>query len=190
MKENKMLFSRQDLISIVLPLIIQQVLAVTIGAVDSMMVSYAGEAAVSGVSLVNTLDVLLVVSFTSLVTGGSVVVSQFLGKKDVESARAAAKQLLYVSTGIALLLTIVVLIFRTPLLTVLFGDAEADVMESAKSYFFFVALSFPCLSVESAIAAIFRVMGNSVISMYVSVVMNLINVACYVDKVQDKRNAT
>jgi len=177
MKENKMLFSRRDLISIVLPLIIQQVLAVTIGAVDSMMVSHAGESAVAGVSLVNTLDVLLVVSFTSLVTGGSVVVSQFLGKKDFESSRAASKQLLYVSTGIALLLTTVVLIFRTPLLTALFGDAEADVMASASSYFFFVALSFPFLAIESAVAAVFRVMGNSVISMYVSVIMNLINVA-------------
>lgn len=177
MTENKMLFSRRDLLNIVLPLIIQQVLAVTIGMVDSMMVSYAGEAAVAGVSLVNTLDVLLVVSFTSLVTGGSVVVSQFLGKKDLAAARSASKQLLYVSTGIALIITTAVLLFRGPLLTVLFGDAKEDVMESAQGYFFFVAISFPFLAIEGGVAAIFRVMGNSVVSMYVSVGMNLINVA-------------
>lgn len=176
MKENRMLFSKRDLIKIALPLIVQQVLAVTIGMMDSVMVSYAGEAAVSGVSLVNTLDVLLVVSFTSLVSGGSVVVSQFLGKKDPAAARSASKQLLYISTAIAVILTTVVLLFRTPLLTVLFGEAEPDVMASAKSYFLFVAMSFPFLAIESAVAAIFRVMGNSVVSMYVSVGMNLINV--------------
>ena len=176
MTEKKAMFSGRELVSIVLPLIIQQILAVTIGAVDSMMVSYAGEAAVSGVSLVNTLDVFLVVSFTSLVTGGSVVVSQFLGKKDPESSRAAAKQLLYVSTGIALLITVIVVLFRDPILVALFGKAEKAVMDSARSYFLIVALSFPFLAIDGAVSALFRVMGNSLISMYVSIGMNIINV--------------
>ena len=170
------LFSGRALFSIIFPLILQQILSITIGTADSMMVARAGEAAVSGVSLVNTLDTLLVLVFTSLVSGGSVVVSQALGRKDFTGARTAAKQLLYASTGIALLVSVTVILCRHPLLNLLFGAVEADVMHSALGYFFFVALSFPFLAIESANAASFRAMGNSMISLLVSLMMNLINI--------------
>ncbi|MBO5270001.1 MAG: MATE family efflux transporter, partial [Clostridia bacterium] len=171
-----MMFSRRELMKIVIPLIIQQILAVTVGMVDTMMVSAAGEAAVSGVSLVNSLDVLLVMAFTSLAAGGAVVVSQFLGQKNREATLSSAKQLLYASTGIAVLLTVIVLLLRVPLLNLLFGDVEPDVMQSAQGYFFFVALSFPLLAIENSCAALFRAMGNSMISMLASLGMNLVNV--------------
>ena len=154
------LFSGRALFSIIFPLILQQILSITIGTADSMMVSYAGEAAVSGVSLVNTLDTLLVLVFTSLVSGGAVVVSQALGRKDLPAARASAKQLYWITTIIAIVLSTIVIIFRHPLLHLLFGSVEADVMESALGYFFFVALSFPLLAMDSAAAACFRAMGN------------------------------
>ena len=170
------LFSGRALFSIIFPLILQQILSITIGTADSMMVARAGEAAVSGVSLVNTLDTLLVLVFTSLVSGGSVVVSQALGRKDFTGARTAAKQLLYASTGIALLVSVTVILCRHPLLNLLFGAVEADVMQSALGYVFFVALSFPFLAIESANAASFRAMGNSMISLLVSLMMNLINI--------------
>ena len=170
------LFSGRDLFKLILPLIIQQILSVTVGIIDSMMVSYAGEAAVSGVSLVNTLDTLLILVFTSLVSGGSVVVSQALGQKDLSHARAAVKQLLYAATGIATLLTVVVILLRHPLLTLLYGSVEADVMHSAEGYFFFVALSFPFLAIDSANAASFRAMGNSMVSLKVSLLMNVVNI--------------
>ena len=170
------LFSGRDLLSLILPLILQQILSITVGTVDSMMVSYAGEAAVSGVSLINTLDTLLILVFTSLVSGGAVVVSQALGKKDPEHARAAVKQLLYAATGIAALLTLTVLLLRRPLLSLLFGTVEEEVMRSAEGYFFFVALSFPFLAIESANAASFRAMGNSMVSLKVSILMNLVNI--------------
>ena len=169
------LFSGRALFNIIFPLIIQQILSITIGTADSMMVSYAGEAAVSGVSLVNTLDTLLVLVFTSLVSGGSVVVSQALGRKDPSEARAAAKQLYCVTTVIAIVLSAIVIVFRRPVLRLLFGSVEADVMESALGYFFFVALSFPLLAMDSAAAACFRAMGNSMVSLMVSLMMNLIN---------------
>ena len=175
LEKGQRLFSTRDLLKIIIPLIIQQVLAVTVGALDTVMVSYAGEAAVSGVSLVNTLDVLLVLFFTSLVTGGTVVVAQALGRKSPEEARSAAKQLIYVTTAVALLVTALVLLFRYPLLNLLFGDVEADVMFSARSYFLFVALSFPFLAIESGISALFRAAGNSFISMLSSLIINLIN---------------
>ena len=171
-----MLFSRKDLFKIIVPLIIQQLLAVTIGMADSIMVAYAGEAAVSGVSLINTLDVLLVLVFSSLVAGGSVVISQALGTKDSERARDASKQLFFVSTGISALLTLVITLVRVPLLNVLYGDVEAAVMFSAERYFFFIALSFPFLAIENVCASMLRVMGDTFTAMLVSVGMNLLNV--------------
>jgi putative MATE family efflux protein len=171
-----MLFSRRNLIQIIWPLIVQQTLNVTIGMIDSMMVSSAGEAAVSGVSLVGSLDILLIYAFSSLVTGGSIVVSQFFGKKDMVLVRNSAKQLLYVATSVATFVTIVVLTFRVPLLSLLFGSVEADVMSSALDYFSYIALSFPFLALSSAGTALYQCMGNSMVSMLISIFMNILNV--------------
>lgn len=171
-----MLFTKRNLFQIIFPLVIQQTLTVLIGMIDSVMVSSAGEAAVSGVSLVNTLDVLLIYAFSALVTGGSIVISQLFGKNDLKLVRSSAKQLIYVATFVATVLSITVITIRVPLLSLLFGDVETSVMQSAQSYFLFVAASFPFLALYSAGTAIFQCMGNSLISMLVSVIMNLVNV--------------
>ena len=171
-----MLFSRRDIVKIALPMMIQQVLAVTIGMVDTMMVSEAGEAAVSGVSLVNTLDTMLVYAFISLVTGGSVVVAQFLGEKRFDSARSSAKQLLYAASAVALLVSVIVISFRYSLLDLLFGDVEKDVMMNAQSYFVYVAISFPFLSIYSSCTSVFNVMGKTLVTLLVSLGMNITNV--------------
>ena len=176
MDTKKPLFSRSDLIKISLPLIIQQILAVTIGMVDTMMVARAGEAAVSGVSLVNSLDTLLVIAFSALVTGGSVVVAQLLGKNDREGALDASKQLVYSAVAVAVVITVFGLLFRDFLLGLLFGEVEPDVMMNSQSYFIFVAFSFPFLAINNAGGALYRVMGNSTMSMLISVMMTIINV--------------
>lgn len=176
MDNKKELFSRSDLVKIALPLIIQQILAVTIGMMDTMMVSSAGEAAVSGVSLVNSLDTMLVIAFGALVSGGAVVVAQFLGQQNREGALSSAKQLLYSSTAVALIISVTVIILQDFLLNLLFGDVEPEVMQSAKDYFTFVALSFPFLAINNAGGALYRVMGNSTMSMLISLMMNIINV--------------
>ncbi len=176
METKKPLFSRSDLVKIALPLIIQQVLAVTIGMVDTLMVSSAGEAAVSGVSLVNSLDTMLVIAFGALVSGGSVVVAQFLGQQNREGALAAAKQLTYATTAVAIFISVAVIILEDFLMGLLFGDVEPDVMQAAKDYFIFVALSFPFLAINNAGGALYRVMGNSTMSMLISLSMNIINV--------------
>lgn len=172
-----MMFSKRDLLSIIVPLIIQSILSVTIGLVDSMMVSAAGESAMAGVSLVNSLDTLLVITFESLVTGGAVVVSQYIGKKDYALISESSKQLLYVSTFVAAIITVLSIVFRIPLLKLLFGKTESSVMENALGYFFFIALSFPFLAVFSTCSALFRSIGKTKVSMYVSLLMNLLNVA-------------
>ena len=137
-----MRFSNKGLIKIILPLMAQQALGVMVGLVDSMMVSSAGDAAVSGVSLINTLDILLIYAFSALASGGSIVVAQFVGKGDNNTARNSAKQLIYSATTVATIITVIVLVLRGPLLSALFGDVEADVMGNAQSYFFFASLSF------------------------------------------------
>lgn len=176
MDNKKPLFSNKELLHLIIPLILQQVLAVTIGMVDTLMVSSAGEAAVSGVSLVNSLDTLLVIAFGALVSGGAVVVAQFLGQKNRESALNSAKQLLYSSAAVALAITLIGILLQDFLLGLLFGDVEPDVMQSAKDYFLWVALSFPFLAINNAGGAIYRVMGNSMMSMLISVMMNILNV--------------
>ena len=176
MDTKKPLFSRSDLVKIALPLIIQQILAVTIGMVDTMMVASAGEAAVSGVSLVNSLDTMLVIAFGALVSGGAVVVAQFLGQQNREGALSAAKQLTYATTAVALVISIAVIILEDFLMGLLFGDVEPDVMQAAKDYFVFVAISFPFLAINNAGGALYRVMGNSTMSMLISLMMNIINV--------------
>ena len=172
-----MLFTRKDLTRIFLPLLLEQILAVTVGMFDSMMVSSAGEAAVSGVSLVDSINILLSNIFAALATGGAVVCSQFLGRRDHDSARTSAKQLYYVVFFAATAIMAIALLFRSSLLSLIFGKIEADVMGHAQIYFLFTALSYPFLAVYNGGAAIFRAIGNSKISLYVSLGMNVVNIA-------------
>ena len=176
-KQSPMLFSRRDLIRIVLPLALQGILSVAIGMVDSMMVSNKGEAAFAGVSLVGSLDTVLITLFGALTAGGSVVLAQAMGRGDRDHACEAAKQLIYASSAAAAIITLTVLIFRVPLLKLLFGEVEESVMKNALSYFTIVSLSFPMLAVENSVSAAFRAQGDSITTLKTSLFMNLLNIA-------------
>ncbi len=171
-----MLFSRQDLRKLILPLILEQMLAITVGMADTMMISSAGEAAVSGVSLVDMFNNLIISVLAALSTGGAVVVSQAIGAKNRDDACRSARQLLYTAGGIALLITVFVLCSGRIILRLFFGRIEPDVMRNAVVYLTISAFSFPFLAVYNAGAALFRSMGNSAVTLKVSVWMNLINV--------------
>ena len=172
-----MLFTRKDLIRLIVPLIIEQILAVTIGMADTMMVSSVGEAAVSGISLVDTVNILLINVFSALATGGAVVSSQYLGRSDQQNACVAAKQLLLSITLLSVGIMAVALIFNTPIIKVVFGKIDADVMQNARIYFYLSALSYPFLAIFNAGAALFRTMNNAKISMFTSILMNIINIS-------------
>ncbi len=169
------MFSKKQLQKLIFPLIVEQVLAITVGMVDTMMISYAGESAISGVSLVDMINVLLINIFAAVATGGAVVVSQYLGHGNRKNACRAAEQLITVSVVISTGLMLVSLLFREQILRLLFGAVEADVMENAMIYFLISAFSFPFLGVFNAGAATYRSMGNSRISMQVSAGMNVFN---------------
>jgi putative MATE family efflux protein len=159
------------------PLVAEQLLIVTMGIVDTVMVSSIGEYAVSGVSLVDTVNFLFITAFTALATGGSVVASQYIGRRDRENTNGSAKQLVYISVIISLFLMIFTLVLRRPLLRLIYGSIADDVMHAAQVYFLITALSYPFLALYSAASALFRSMGNSKVTMRTALLVNIINVA-------------
>lgn len=172
-----MLFSNRDLLKLILPMLMQNILATTIGMADSVMVASIGEAAVSGVALINSLDVVLTTFFGAMVVGGTVIISQYLGKADHEKTQEAIKQLIYVTTALAVLITLFGQIFRVPMLHMLFGEAEELVMHYADRYFRYISLSFPFLAISYACGAALQAMGNTTTPMMVSLISNAVNVA-------------
>ncbi len=172
----KPLFSNRQLTRLMLPLVIEQLLLMTVGMADTMMVTSAGEAVVSGVSLVDNLNILIINIFSALSTGGAVVVSQYLGRQEPEQARSAAKQLLYVVTLAALAIMAVGLGFREHILRLVFGNISQEVMDSALVYFLLTAAAYPFIAIYNAGAALFRAMGNSKVSMVNSLIVNVINI--------------
>jgi putative MATE family efflux protein len=158
------------------PLIIEQLLAVTMGAVDTMMVSTVGEFAVSGVNIIDNINNLLIIAFMALSTGGAVVVSQYIGRKDTRNSRLAAKQLVYIVTLAALLIMGIALCFRRPVIRLLYGNVEDMVMDAASVYFLITALSYPFLALYNANAALFRSVGNSRVTMLIALLVNILNI--------------
>ena len=170
-----MLFTNRELKKIIVPLFIEQLLGVTIGMLDTVMVASAGDAAVSGVSLVDSVNLLVAYVIGALASGGAITISQLLGARNKEYSNKAVKQLVWVVFVVAVTLMTIMLVFRKSLLSLIFGSIEADVMANAQIYFLFTAMSYPFLALYNAGAAIFRAMGNSKISMRASLIMNLIN---------------
>ncbi|MBQ8527451.1 MAG: MATE family efflux transporter [Lachnospiraceae bacterium] len=170
------LFTNRALTALIFPLILEQALAITVGMADTMMISSVGEAAVSGVSLVDMLNMLIFTVLSALATGGCVVISQSLGAGRKDEALKGTKQLLFTVVVFSLLIAALVIILREGILRLFFGRIEADVMQAALIYLVISALSFPFLGVYNACAAMFRAMGKSNITFLVSVIGNLINV--------------
>ena len=175
--EGKSLFSGKDLWTLIWPLLIEQTLAVTVGMADTVMVSRAGEAAVSGVSLVDMINVLIINLFAALATGGAVVVSQFLGAQKKERAEQSAGQLVILAEILGSASGLLCLLFAGTIINLVYHGLAEDVFAASVTYLQITAISYPFLAVYNAGAALFRSMGNSRISMKVSILMNVINIA-------------
>ena len=170
------LFSQKDLLRLAGPLLIEQFLAVTVGMADTMMVSRCGEAAISGVSLVDMINNLIIVLFAALATGGAVVVSQYLGAREQKKADASAGQLILLSAILGTVVAVLCILFARPMISACYGSIDADVLDAGVLYLKITALSYPFLALYNAGAALFRSMGNSKISMQISILMNVINI--------------
>ena len=147
------------------------------GMADSMMVSNVGAAALSGVSLVDSINILIVQAFNAMATGGVIICSTCIGQRDLKRANEAARQVLLVSTTLSVTVMVIGLIFRTGLLSLVFGRVDADVMSAAGIYFFLTILSYPAVAIAAAAGAIFRAQANTRLPMNVAIVSNIINVA-------------
>jgi Na+-driven multidrug efflux pump len=171
-----LIWDNRRLFRLLWPLIVEQVLAVTMGAADTFMVSSVGEAAVSGVNIIDNINNLFIIAFTALCTGGAVVVSQYIGRNDEENARAASRQLYHIVIVAAVIVMAPAMIFRKGIIRLLYGAVESDVMGSASIYFLITAASYPFLGIYNACAALYRASGNSKVPMRVAIMVNCINI--------------
>ena len=174
--KNNLLFSNKALVALLIPIVVEQLLNSFMGMIDTMMVSNVGSEALSGVSLVDSVNNLIVQLFSAMATGAAIVCSHYVGMRDKEGANNAAKQVVISVGVIALVITVFGITFKRQILGIIFAQIEPGVMENAVIYFFFTALSYPFLALFSAGSAIFRSCGNSRYPMTVSVISNVINI--------------
>ena len=170
------LYSNRALLALFIPLLIEYALEFFVGLADSIMVASLGEAAISGVSLVDFLVQLLIFSFSALATGGAVVAGQYLGDKQIDKAQNSATQLVWFSTILSTVLMILVILLRQFLIGLLFGQIDADVWHNAELYLYIVALSIPFLAIYNVGAAIFRTTNNADLPMKILLVCDVLNV--------------
>ena len=174
---KKMLFNNRDLFQLLLPLMLEQLLTTLMGTVDTMMVSTVGSAAISAVSLVDSINILLIQVFGALAGGGAIICSQYIGKKDIEGAKHGANQLVFIVTILSVAITAFAILFNRPLLSFIFGQVEDAVMDASVVYFFFTALSYPAIALYNAGASIYRSHNNSRLPMTISIISNVMNIA-------------
>ncbi|MCL2319535.1 MAG: MATE family efflux transporter [Treponema sp.] len=170
-------WNNRALFRLLWPFVIEQVLGVTMGAADTVMVSSVGEFAVSGVNIIDNINNLLIIAFISLATGGAVVCSQYIGRQDTKNVRLASRQLVYSVTIVSLVITVLALLFRRPVIRAFYGAIDNDVMNAAMIYFLITNLSNPLLALYNSCAALFRAAGNSQVPMRVALLVNVIHIA-------------
>ncbi len=174
---ENLLFPGRELWVLLVPLVIEQLLNSCMGVADTMMVSRVGEEAISAVSNVDQINILIIQVFSALATGAVIICSQYLGRKDNENSNKAAGQVVLTVLFLSLFLTVVCLVFRKPILRLIYGNVDAGVMRNSETYFFITALSFPFLALFSAGSAFLRACGNSKYPMKISVISNFLNIA-------------
>ena len=175
--EQTVLFTNRQLVALMWPLLLEQFLAITVGLADSLMVATVGDAAISAVSLVDSISNLMIYIFSAMATGGAAVAGQYIGQRQKEDACHAGQQLIALLAAVSVFFVALLYLFRTQILTVMFGHIEPDVMAATNTYYLYVMASIPGIALYNGGAALWRTMGRSDISLKVSLLMNGINVA-------------
>lgn len=170
------MYTKEQLRRLLIPLMFEQVLTALMGSVDTIMVTNIGSAAISAVSLVDSLNILIINIFAAMATGGAIICAQYLGSNQKDKANQALKQLIFSVTLISILITIPCILFRRPLLTLIFGSVEKNVMDNALNYLFITALSYPFIALYNAGAASFRTSQNSRLPMAIALGSNILNI--------------
>ena len=175
MKQQHM-FTNRMIRSLLIPVVLEQLLNSIMGTADTMMVSNVGSAAISAVSLVDSINILVIQAFSALAAGGAIVCAQYIGQRNQERANESARQGLFIITLISIVVSAICLGFKKPLLRLIFGSVEADVMRASEIYFFYTALSFPFIALYDAAASIFRAQDNTKGPMTISMISNIMNI--------------
>ena len=163
--------------NLLIPVVLEQLLNSIMGTADTMMVSNVGSAAISAVSLVDSINVLVIQAFSALAAGGAIVCAQYIGQRNKEKANESARQVLFIITAISVAVSLFCLVFQKPLLRVIFGSVEEKVMRASEIYFFYTALSFPFIAAYDSAASIFRAQDNTRGPMTISMISNVMNIA-------------
>ena len=161
---------------ILIPVVLEQLLNSIMGTADTMMVSNIGSAAISAVSLVDSINILVIQAFSALAAGGAIVCSQYIGQQNKKMANESARQVLFIITAISIAVSVLCLGFKKPLLRLIFGSVEADVMRASETYFFYTAISFPFIAAYDSAASIFRAQENTKGPMLISMISNAMNI--------------
>ena len=177
MKQQQHMFSNRMICSLLIPVVLEQLLNSIMGTADTMMVSNVGSAAISAVSLVDSINVLVIQAFSALAAGGAIVCAQYIGQRNKEKANESARQVLFIITAISVAVSLICLVLQKPLLSLIFGSVEPAVMRASETYFFYTALSFPFIAAYDSAASIFRAQDNTKGPMIISMISNVMNIA-------------
>ena len=177
MEQQQHMFSNRMICSLLIPVVLEQLLNSIMGTADTMMVSNVGSAAISAVSLVDSINVLVIQAFSALAAGGAIVCAQYIGQKNKEKANESARQVLFIITAISVAVSLICLVLQKPLLSLIFGSVEPAVMRASETYFFYTALSFPFIAAYDSAASIFRAQDNTKGPMIISMISNVMNIA-------------
>lgn len=177
MEQQQHMFTNRMIRNLLIPVVLEQLLNSIMGTADTMMVSNVGSAAISAVSLVDSINVLVIQAFSALAAGGAIVCAQYIGQRNKEKANESARQVLFIITAISVAVSLICLVFQKPLLSLIFGSVEADVMRASEIYFFYTALSFPFIAAYDSAASIFRAQDNTKGPMLISMISNVMNIA-------------
>ena len=177
MEQQQHMFSNRMICSLLIPVVLEQLLNSIMGTADTMMVSNVGSAAISAVSLVDSINVLVIQAFSALAAGGAIICAQYIGQRNKEKANESARQVLFIITAISVAVSLICLVFQKPLLRLIFGSVEPAVMSASETYFFYTALSFPFIAAYDSAASIFRAQDNTKGPMIISMISNVMNIA-------------
>ena len=177
MEQQQHMFSNRMICSLLIPVVLEQLLNSIMGTADTMMVSNVGSAAISAVSLVDSINVLVIQAFSALAAGSAIICAQYIGQRSKEKANESARQVLFIITAISVAVSLICLVFQKPLLRLIFGSVEPAVMRASETYFFYTALSFPFIAAYDSAASIFRAQDNTKGPMIISMISNVMNIA-------------
>ena len=177
MEQQQHMFTNRMIRNLLIPVVLEQLLNSIMGTADTMMVSNVGSAAISAVSLVDSINVLVIQAFSALAAGGAIVCAQYIGQRNKEKANESARQVLFIITAISVAVSLICLVFQKPLLRLIFGSVEAEVMRASEIYFFYTALSFPFIAAYDSAGSIFRAQDNTRGPMTISMISNVMNIA-------------